>query len=105
MGGHIDRTSKRETPGASALSRRALLVSGAAMAAVATLSPGATTAGEEEAAMGTASATGGSSDKNAIRPFPISSVTEADLSDMRRRVNGTKWPEREWVKDSSQGVP
>jgi len=27
------------------------------------------------------------------------------LADLRRRINATKWPEREWVPDSSDGVP
>ena len=42
-------------------------------------------------------------DKSAIRPFQIS-FPEADLEDLRRRVNATRWPERETVTDSSQGV-
>jgi|SRR5579862_822736 len=44
------------------------------------------------------------SDKNTIRPFPRLNVPEADLADLRRRVNATKWPERELVADASQGV-
>jgi pimeloyl-ACP methyl ester carboxylesterase len=38
-----------------------------------------------------------------IRPFRFA-ASEADLADLRRRVNATKWPEREWVADASQGV-
>ncbi len=38
-----------------------------------------------------------------IRPFRVS-VPEADLVDLRRRINATKWPERETVADDSQGV-
>jgi pimeloyl-ACP methyl ester carboxylesterase len=38
-----------------------------------------------------------------IRPFRIE-VPEADLADLRRRIYATKWPERETVADSSQGV-
>jgi len=38
-----------------------------------------------------------------IRPFRFK-ASDADLVDMRRRINATKWPEREWVPDSSQGV-
>ena len=49
----------------------------------------------------TAVATG--SDKTAIRPFHIN-VPEADLDDLRRRINATRWPEREPVADASQGV-
>ena len=38
-----------------------------------------------------------------IRPFHVS-FPDADLADLRRRVNATKWPEVEQVKDESQGV-
>ena len=44
-----------------------------------------------------------STDKNAIRPFTVN-VPEAELTDLRRRVIATKWPERETVADESQGV-
>src|ERR1700681_2758838 len=43
------------------------------------------------------------SDKNAIRPFKVN-VPEAELTELRRRINATKWPERETVTDASQGV-
>ncbi len=42
-------------------------------------------------------------DKNTIRPFHVN-VPEADLTELRRRINATKWPERETVGDASQGV-
>ena len=42
-------------------------------------------------------------DKTAIRPFHVN-VPEADLTELRRRINATKWPERETVTDQSQGV-
>src|SRR5450432_2153568 len=42
-------------------------------------------------------------DKNAIRAFHAT-VPEADLTELRRRINATKWPERETVTDASQGV-
>src|SRR5690242_11400858 len=41
--------------------------------------------------------------RNAIRPFHVN-VPEAELTDLRRRVNATKWPERETVANASQGV-
>jgi pimeloyl-ACP methyl ester carboxylesterase len=44
-----------------------------------------------------------SSDKFAIRPFRVG-FPEAELSELRRRVNATRWPERETVTDDSQGV-
>src|ERR1700722_366706 len=40
---------------------------------------------------------------SAIRPFHVS-FPEAELTELRRRVNATRWPDRETVKDSSQGV-
>ena len=40
----------------------------------------------------------------AVRPFRIE-VPEAELTELRRRINATKWPERETVADESQGVP
>src|SRR6478672_5488739 len=43
------------------------------------------------------------SDATAIRPFQVN-VPEAELADLRRRINATKWPERETVADTSQGV-
>jgi len=42
-------------------------------------------------------------DKSAIRPFQVN-VPEAELTELRRRINATKWPEREVVSDASQGV-
>ena len=49
------------------------------------------------------SATQPASEQAAIRPFQVS-FTENDLTDLRRRINATKWPERELVTDASQGV-
>jgi pimeloyl-ACP methyl ester carboxylesterase len=48
-------------------------------------------------------ATEQSSDNAAIRPFHIS-FPAADVADLRRRVNATKWPEKETVSDASSGV-
>ena len=39
-----------------------------------------------------------------IRPFHVN-VPEAELTELRRRINSTRWPERETVTDESQGVP
>jgi len=38
-----------------------------------------------------------------VRPFTYK-ASDADLADLRRRVNATKWPDRETVRDTSQGV-
>jgi pimeloyl-ACP methyl ester carboxylesterase len=40
---------------------------------------------------------------DAIRPFSIN-VPDKALLDLRRRINATKWPERETVADATQGV-
>ena len=50
------------------------------------------------------SATPPAADPNAVRPFRVE-VPEADLAELRRRINATRWPERETVTDHSQGVP
>jgi pimeloyl-ACP methyl ester carboxylesterase len=39
----------------------------------------------------------------AVRPFQVG-FPEADLADLRRRIDATRWPERETVTDDSQGV-
>ena len=38
-----------------------------------------------------------------IRPFRVN-VPEAELTELRRRIKATKWPELETVADASQGV-
>src|SRR6476469_4125363 len=43
-------------------------------------------------------------DTTAIRAFEIG-FDESALSDLRRRIEATRWPERETVDDDSQGVP
>src|SRR6201998_4535833 len=43
------------------------------------------------------------SDKTAIRPFHVN-VPESDLTELRRRINATKFPDRETVTDATQGV-
>jgi pimeloyl-ACP methyl ester carboxylesterase len=43
-------------------------------------------------------------DKSAIRPFQVN-VPEAELTELRRRINATRFPEKETVADFSQGVP
>jgi pimeloyl-ACP methyl ester carboxylesterase len=43
------------------------------------------------------------SDKSALRPFKVN-FPEAQLTELRRRIHATRWPERETVTDASQGV-
>src|SRR5919201_2054510 len=42
-------------------------------------------------------------DDTAVRPFQVN-VPEAELTELRKRINATRWPERETVTDQSQGV-
>jgi pimeloyl-ACP methyl ester carboxylesterase len=44
-----------------------------------------------------------SSEKTDIRPFRVN-FPEAELTELRRRIKATKWPDRETVTDASQGV-
>src|SRR4051794_9901811 len=39
----------------------------------------------------------------AIRPFSVD-IAEADLADLRSRVAATRWPDKETVGDTTQGV-
>ena len=43
-------------------------------------------------------------DNSPIRPFQKVNFPEADLTELRRRINATRWPDRETVTDASQGV-
>ena len=45
----------------------------------------------------------GVTEADAIRPFSFE-APESDLADLRKRIQATKWPEREQVADDSQGV-
>jgi pimeloyl-ACP methyl ester carboxylesterase len=40
----------------------------------------------------------------AVRSFHPPTVPDAELAELRRRINTTKWPERETVTDATQGV-
>jgi pimeloyl-ACP methyl ester carboxylesterase len=42
-------------------------------------------------------------DTTAIRPFRVS-FPDAELADLRKRINATKWPDRETVADESEGI-
>jgi pimeloyl-ACP methyl ester carboxylesterase len=50
-----------------------------------------------------ASQTDSEADPNTIQPFHIN-IPEAELTELRRRIKATRWPERETVPDASQGV-
>jgi pimeloyl-ACP methyl ester carboxylesterase len=42
-------------------------------------------------------------DKTAVRQFHVN-VADSELTELRRRINATRWPEKETVTDASQGV-
>ena len=42
-------------------------------------------------------------DTTPIRPFRVN-FPDAELVELRRRINATRWPDRETVADQSQGV-
>jgi pimeloyl-ACP methyl ester carboxylesterase len=75
---------------------------GAAAASVAALPLGLISLPERATAM-TEIAQQPGSDSTAIRPFRVN-VAAAELAELRRRVNATRWPDRELVADDSQGV-
>jgi pimeloyl-ACP methyl ester carboxylesterase len=52
----------------------------------------------------TATPAGQAADNTTIRPFQVPTVSEEELADLRRRINATRFPERETVPDASQGV-
>ena len=60
-------------------------------------------AAQEGNAMTQTSATQ-AADKTTVRRFQVN-VPDAELTELRRRINSTRWPERETVTDESQGLP
>src|SRR5262245_13450672 len=42
-------------------------------------------------------------DNTAIRPFTVH-VPEEEITELKRRIKATRWPEKETVSDGSQGV-
>jgi pimeloyl-ACP methyl ester carboxylesterase len=70
------------------ITRRGLLASAAAAGALSLLPVKAIAIGEP----------------NTIRPFEFS-FSDDELADLRERIATTRWPEKETVADSSQGVP
>lgn len=54
------------------------------------------------AVVGVARPAGG--DASAVRPLRVH-APDVQLAELRRRINATRWPEREAVADASQGVP
>src|SRR3712207_5479105 len=80
------RRSMREL--SSLPNRRQLLAATAAAGALSLLPAGLANAAEGDA----------------IRPFTFH-ASQTALDELRRRIAATRWPEKETVADSSQGVP
>jgi pimeloyl-ACP methyl ester carboxylesterase len=74
----------------------------AASATAGALGVGAGTA-SDALAFSVEGAGGGSAGGAAIRPFRIR-IPQAAVTDMKRRILATRWPEKETVNDDSQGV-
>ena len=86
---------------------RRCFVRGAAMAAAAVQLGIAGCAKSENASNATNASTapsGGNTTVDQVRPFPQLNTPENELTDLRRRINATRWPSRELVNDQSQGV-
>ncbi|HTS35769.1 MAG TPA: epoxide hydrolase [Candidatus Solibacter sp.] len=54
--------------------------------------------------LSTSDVSGQAADRKTIRPFPNLKVPDAELTELRRRILATRWPERETVTDATQGV-
>src|SRR5688572_9561037 len=81
-----DDDSNRESSDDARFTRRSLLATSGAAAALSLLPTELAAAGD-----------------SAIRPFHIN-IPEAALVDLRRRIVATRWPDMETVNDRSQGV-
>jgi hypothetical protein len=53
--------------------------------------------------MAQAAETQKTAENTSVRPFEIN-IPEEELTDLRRRIEATRWPEKETVDDQSQGV-
>src|SRR5688572_4538828 len=76
---------------------------GLALLAAAAHAQDASTDAAKPAKTSIAADRGGATESNAIRPFHFKASEQA-LADLRRRIEATRWPERELVNDASQGV-
>src|SRR5271170_6712761 len=95
-------------------SRRRFLKTSSMLGLAVAFSPGTTgeafvdsrskTVQKEDAMAQTGAAQRGGEQADAIRPFHVN-VPEAELTELRRRIKATRWPDRETVTDESQGLP
>jgi pimeloyl-ACP methyl ester carboxylesterase len=81
-------------------SRRSFLATAAAVSAAGLL-PGKLLA--ETASKKVNTTNSQSTDSNAIRPFRVQ-ISDQAITDLRRRIAETRWPDRETVDDQSQGA-
>jgi pimeloyl-ACP methyl ester carboxylesterase len=82
--------------GSAAAGAASLLAAHLAGAAAAGDTPPSQSSNQGDAPMGT-------TEGNAIRPFQFKASDEA-LADLRRRIEATRWPDKETVADQTQGV-
>jgi pimeloyl-ACP methyl ester carboxylesterase len=87
----------------SSPTRRSVLATTAAASAVSLLSLHVASAGETRSSQLSKQGDAKMASKEEIRPFTFRAA-DADLADLRKRINATKWPDREQVADDSQGV-
>jgi pimeloyl-ACP methyl ester carboxylesterase len=87
----------------SSPTRRRVLAASAAAGAVSLLPLHWVTAGETRSSQLSKQGDSKMATKDEVRPFSFH-APEAELADLRKRVNATKWPDREQVTDDSQGV-
>src|SRR5215813_11003191 len=83
--------------------RRSILAASAAAGTVSLLPLHWAGAGEARSSQPPKQGDSKMASKDEIRPFTFH-APEAELGDLRKRINATKWPEREQVTDDSQGV-
>jgi pimeloyl-ACP methyl ester carboxylesterase len=89
----------QKTPG---MNRRRFFSAAVATAAASTLNLPTIVLAQRNSSMN-AVAQPTSGERSAIRPFHVN-VPEAELTELRRRIKATKWPEKETVADATQGV-
>ena len=63
-----------------------------------------TTSDTDEVVVAATPATRQAAKDRPIRPFTFQ-APQAELDELRRRIKATRWPEKETVADTSQGVP
>jgi pimeloyl-ACP methyl ester carboxylesterase len=98
----MNTTKISDTTGTSedaVYNRRHFLKNAALAAGAAQL--GVTSLAEAQSGSGPATSSKGQPDN--IRPFRVH-FPDSDLADLRRRINSTRWPERETVPEATQGV-